>query len=1300
MISSVFRRLSRFLRLLTWLLFCWAGGAQALDLTPQETRWIQQHPEITLGADYQWPPYEFNDERGRHTGISADILQLIEQKTGLVIHVRSGVWAEILKDAKQGKLDGLACAVKTPERQEYFSFTTPYTQMPLAVFVRNDSALKRLGSLDDLKDLTGQSIAINQDSYLHEWLKTHYPGFQFRPQHSNLEALEAVSFGQADVYIGNLAVATYLIKHHYLTNLDILAKADDYQTETAIAIDKDQPLLFSIIQKALNDIQPSEKNAVLNRWFMASRSDQLHLTDAEVAWIQAHPVVKVAGEPDWAPFDFVNLNGDYQGIANDYLALIAQKTGLQFDIETGIWQSNLDQIRRGEVDLLPAAFVNDRRRQYALFSAPYFKTLTYFFVRQDVDVKRLEDLNDLTLAIPKGYAQVDYLKEHYPHIQLLETDTLSQAIDAVIEDKAQLLYDNYSVLSYTLSQFGIRNIKPFRSSRQATQSLHFMIRQDAPELQSIINKALAAFTPAEKQQIDDKWLNVLPTPQSVPITPDQQAWLNAHPIVSFGGSPDWRPFEAFTTKGRYVGIVADFLRALEQKMPIEFQPHSTRTWQETLNLAREGTLDVISGDIDDPVLAEHYHPITPYLKSPIVIVMKDRNEFVNGLPELRDRKIAFVKGFGYSHAITRAYPTYHFQPVDSAQDALEGVAIGRYDAALMSLPKASYLIKQNNLHTLSIVGKTDLFMQMTLFVSKDKPELHQLLSLAMDSLTQEQKQAILDRWTKIEFAPQFDYILLIQIVGIFLAVVLMFLYWNRKLAREIEHRKAAEAQLRHNELLLQEAKEQAEAANRAKSEFLANMSHEIRTPMNAIIGFTELLNEQVSEPRLKNFIRTIQSAGNTLLMLINDILDLSKIEAGKMTLQKQATNPHDLFKDIGQIFTMNMQKKGLDFLVDIDPSLPDALLLDAVRLRQILFNLLGNAVKFTDTGHIKLSVKSMNVLEHLSKLDILIEVSDTGIGIPPEQQTRIFNVFEQQDGQSTHKFGGTGLGLSITQRLVDMMGGHINLESEPGKGSTFGILLPSVDIASIRHHSDDHHEHDIRHGRIRFQPASVLVVDDIEDNRELIKHNFDDTDIQTTEAENGQVALERCQAQNFDLILMDIRMPVMDGYEAAQTIKKQYPALPIVALTASVMEDTEEKAKRTHFDDYLRKPVLKSDLLRTLSHFLPHDYEPLESDDTPSLRPIVNDIIRQDPTSFLQALESLQPKYQKALKTNSIADIKQFADQCAELGHQYQCVQFDEMATFLLEALDSFDIPSIQAGLQRFPSIETALRKALNDTSG
>jgi len=216
---------------------------------------------------------------------------------------------------------------------------------------------------------------------------------------------------------------------------------------------------------------------------------------------------------------------------------------------------------------------------------------------------------------------------------------------------------------------------------------------------------------------------------------------------------------------------------------------------------------------------------------------------------------------------------------------------------------------------------------------------------------------------------------------------------------------------------LKEAMESAEAANHSKTEFLANMSHEIRTPMNAILGFTELLNEQVKEPRLKSFINTIQSAGHTLLMLINDILDLSKIEAGKMTLQQVATNPHELFKEVGDIFTINIQKKGLDFYIEIDPNIPHSLLLDPVRLRQVLFNLLGNAVKFTETGSVKLSVKSVNVFENLSKTNLLITVEDTGIGIPKDQQDRIFNAFEQQSGQDSGKFGGTGLGLSITEAI-------------------------------------------------------------------------------------------------------------------------------------------------------------------------------------------------------------------------------------------------------------------------------------------
>jgi len=241
----------------------------------------------------------------------------------------------------------------------------------------------------------------------------------------------------------------------------------------------------------------------------------------------------------------------------------------------------------------------------------------------------------------------------------------------------------------------------------------------------------------------------------------------------------------------------------------------------------------------------------------------------------------------------------------------------------------------------------------------------------------------------------------------------------------------------------------AENANKAKSEFLANMSHEIRTPMNAIIGFTELLNEQISEPRLKSYVKTIHSAGNTLLTLINDILDLSKIESGKLQIKKTPTNIYNLSNELGNIFMMSVKNKTLDLIIDLEEGIPQSLLIDEIRLRQVLLNLIGNAVKFTENGYIKLSLKAFNIDVHHSKLDIEILVEDTGVGIAANQLLKIFNEFEQTEGQDNRKFGGTGLGLSISKRLCEMMDGKISVTSEEGKGSTFKVHLYSIDISSV-----------------------------------------------------------------------------------------------------------------------------------------------------------------------------------------------------------------------------------------------------------
>lgn len=399
-----------------------------------------------------------------------------------------------------------------------------------------------------------------------------------------------------------------------------------------------------------------------------------------------------------------------------------------------------------------------------------------------------------------------------------------------------------------------------------------------------------------------------------------------------------------------------------------------------------------------------------------------------------------------------------------------------------------------------------------------------------------------------------------------------------------EELKQNQEELMTQQEAVMESKNVAESASKVKSEFLANMSHEIRTPMNAVLGFAELLNDMVDDPMQKGYIKNILSSGKNLLGLINDILDLSKIESGKFEIQLAPTNPQGMFEEIISVFTVKTTEKNLDLKLDIDKSLPESLLLDELRLRQVIFNLVGNAIKFTSEGSVTLRVVSSYKKKMDSLVDVKFEIIDTGIGIPQKDINKIFEAFTQQEGQENRKFGGTGLGLTITKRLVELMGGKLELESELGKGSVFRVCLYDISVGVMQQKMVVETIND----NIHFNNASILLVDDIAMNREVVKGFLRPFGLHITEAENGKIAIEKLKSQSFEFVFMDIKMPVMDGYEAKATIDRipELAHIPIIALTAQAMKDDQDRIRDLKFNDYLTKPVSKQALLSCLSKFL------------------------------------------------------------------------------------------------------------------
>ncbi len=512
---------------------------------------------------------------------------------------------------------------------------------------------------------------------------------------------------------------------------------------------------------------------------------------------------------------------------------------------------------------------------------------------------------------------------------------------------------------------------------------------------------------------------------------------------------------------------------------------------------------------------------------------------------------------------------------------------------------------------------------------------------------------------------------------------------RKKAQEELEsYRASLEEMVKDRTEELKGAYEKAEAANKAKSTFLANMSHEIRTPLNAIIGFSEILMTSVEDKKQNSQLRSIRNSGRNLLNIINEILDLSKIEAGKMAIKKEPVNLKTIIADLENIYSEKAGEKNIVFFTEKQKNIPPSLLLDPVRLQQVLVNLVSNAIKFTHKGHIILSIDTKN--RKKDTLDLVFRVEDSGIGIPDKDLACIFQPFFQPETQQESIYGGTGLGLPISKSITEAMGGILSVTSKQGEGTIFEVCIKNVAISQ----DELWIEEDTKafHSSVSFGPASVLIADDNKENRQLLIDLINNPSISIHQAGSGKEAVKLATEILPDLILMDLRMPEINGYEATKIIRNNITRkdIKIIGISASVKVLPQYESPLDIFDDFIPKPLNIPEFIELLKKYLPFSVSENQENKEVLLEenPEYSDYDRKKLAKLATILSKKYVTLQKEIiRKNLMDEIQDFGCQLLQESKIYQFDPLSKYANTIISLADQFEIEKLRNTLSLFPDI-------------